>query len=162
MESSSRDREKNSHEIHWHDLDQVKFLGLLSTCALISRTSFHPLAVIKTRLQTQGKGGKTTYTMAKDILLREGLRRGLYRGYSVSLSALLFEPVFMGTLETTRTFLSQRHPSFLSTSQWDTFTSSAAGGFAALLQQTFLGKSLTIELSLSLIALLLFQFQSMF
>ncbi len=77
--------------------------------------------------------------MIKQISFEEGIRRGFYRGYSVSLCALLFEPVFMGTLEMTRTFLNNNRPKYISISQWDTINSSLSAGTAALIQQTFLG-----------------------
>jgi hypothetical protein len=120
-------------------LDQIKFLSLLSASSLVLRTCFHPLALIKTRLQTQEKGGKSTFQMAKQVFFHEGIRRGFYRGYSVSICGLLFEPVFMGTLEITRTFLNKNRPKSISISKWDTFTSSASAGTAALIQQTFIG-----------------------
>jgi hypothetical protein len=82
--------------------------------------------------------------MIKKIRIEEGIRRGFYRGYSVSLCALLFEPVFVGTLEITRTFLNNNKPKYISISQWDTINSSLSAGTAALVQQTFLGKFLLI------------------
>ena len=78
--------------------------------------------------------------MIKKIGIEEGIRRGFYRGYSVSLCALLFEPVFMTTLELTRHFLNNSKPNSLSINQWDTITSSLSPATAALVQQTFLGK----------------------
>ena len=133
-------REKNSQELYWHDLNQVKFLGLLTTSSLVLRTTFHPLGVIKTRLQTGDKLQKSTITMMKKIAREEGLRRGFYRAYSVSICALLFEPVYMSTLELTRHFFNNNKPNWISQSQWDAVTSSLAGATAALVQQTFLGK----------------------
>jgi len=59
------ERIKNSHELYWYDLDKIKFLGLLSTSSLVLRTCFHPLAVIKTRLQTREKVEKCTFEMIK-------------------------------------------------------------------------------------------------
>lgn len=130
--------EKNSHQLYWHDLNKTKFFGLLTTSSFVLRTCFHPLALIKTHLQTQQKLEKSTYEMIKKIRLEEGLR-GFYRGYSVSICALLFEPVFMGTLEITRTFLNNNKPKSISKVQWDTLNSSLSAGTAALVQQTFLG-----------------------
>jgi hypothetical protein len=126
-------------------LNKIKFLGLLSTSSLVLRTCFHPLALIKTRLQTRAKGGKSTFEMARQICFQEGIRRGFYRGYSISLCGLIFEPVFMGTLELTRTFLNNNRPKSISISQWDTFVSSASAGTAALVQQTFLGMLFVIN-----------------
>ncbi|CAF4607797.1 unnamed protein product, partial [Rotaria sp. Silwood2] len=111
---------------------------LLSTSSLVLRTCFHPLAVIKTRIQTEKTPVKSTSEMIKKIRIDEGIRRGFYRGYSVALLALLFEPVFMGTLEITRTFLNNNQPRFISISQWDIITSSLSAGTAALIQQSFL------------------------
>ncbi|CAF1141217.1 unnamed protein product [Rotaria sordida] len=133
------EREKNSHELYWHDLDKTKFLSLLSASSLVLRTCFHPLAVIKTRLQTDERPVKSTLEMMKKISIDEGIRRGFYRGYSVAILALVFEPVFMGTLEVTRTFLNNNQPKYISSSQWDTITSSLSAGTAALVQQTFIG-----------------------
>ncbi|CAF3417229.1 unnamed protein product [Rotaria sp. Silwood2] len=133
------EREKNSHQLYWHDLNKTKFLALLSTSSLVLRTCFHPLAVIKTRIQTEKTPVKSTSEMIKKIRIDEGIRRGFYRGYSVALLALLFEPVFMGTLEITRTFLNNNQPRFISISQWDIITSSLSAGTAALIQQSFLG-----------------------
>ncbi|CAF1340363.1 unnamed protein product [Rotaria sordida] len=132
------EREKNSHELYWHDLDKTKFLSLLSASSLVLRTCFHPLAVIKTRLQTDERPVKSTLEMMKKISIDEGIRRGFYRGYSVAILALVFEPVFMGTLEVTRTFLNNNQPKYISSSQWDTITSSLSAGTAALVQQTFI------------------------
>ncbi|CAF1507316.1 unnamed protein product [Adineta ricciae] len=134
-----KNREKNSHELYWNDLNKMKFLGLLSASSLVLRTCFHPLAVIKTRLQTQEKHSKlTTFQLGKQIFLNEKIRFGFYRGYSISLCALLFEPVFMVTLETTRSYLENRRPNSISLSQWNTLTSLSSAGTAALIQQTFL------------------------
>lgn len=132
-------REKNSHELYWNDLNKIKFLGLLTTSSLILRTCFHPIALIKTRLQTEEKSSKSPFKMAKQLYLNERLPRGFYRGYSVSLCALLFDPIFLGTLEITRTFLKTNRPNYISTSQWDNLTSSISAGTASVIQQTFVG-----------------------
>jgi hypothetical protein len=132
-------REKNSHQLYWDDLDKIKFLGLLSTSGLILRTCFHPLALIKTRLQTEEKYSKSTFKMCKQVYINEGIRRGFYRGYSISICALLFDPLFPCTFEIIRNFLNNNRPNSISISQWDTFTSSTSPGIAALIQQTFLG-----------------------
>ena len=134
-------REKNSQELYWHDLNQVKFLSLQAASSLVLRTTFHPLGVIKTRLQTGDKLQKSMIAMMKKIAREEGLRRGFYRAYSVSICALLLEPVYMSTLELTRHFFNHNQPQWISKSQWDAITSSLAGASAALVQQTFLGKS---------------------
>ncbi|UJR17967.1 hypothetical protein I4U23_004866 [Adineta vaga] len=131
-------REKNSHELYWNDLNKLKFLGLLSTSSLVLRTCFHPLAVIKTRLQTQENNSRSASQIRKQIYLHEKIRYGFYRGYSISFCALFFEPVFMTTLEITRTFLKNHRPRYISVSQWDTFTSLTSAATAALIQQTFL------------------------
>jgi hypothetical protein len=134
------EREKNSHELYWNDLNKIKFLGLLATNALILRTCFHPLALVKTRLQVGQKLDKTSFKLIKQIRFDEGIRRGFYRGYSVSLCALLFEPIFISTLEITRNFLNNNRPKYISISQWDTIITPLSAGTAALIQQTFLGK----------------------
>lgn len=79
--------------------------------------------------------------MIKNISVDESLRRGFYRGYSIAISAVLFEPIFMGTLEITRTFLNNHQPKSIdiSISKWDIITSSLSAGTAALVQQTFIG-----------------------
>ena len=134
-----RQREKNSQELYWNDLNQVKFLGLLTASSFVLRTTFYPLGVIKTRLQIGDKLQKSTMNMMKKIVREEGLRRGFYRGYSVGISALLFEPVYMSTLELTRDLFNNNKPKWISKSQWDIITSSLAAASAALVQQTFLG-----------------------
>jgi len=126
------ERQKNSHELYWSDLDKIKFLSLLSTSSLVLRTCFHPLALIKTRIQTQEKVEKSIFEMIKKIRFEEGIRRGFYRGYSISLCALFFEPVFITTFELTRTFLNNN------ISQWDIINSSLSAATAATIQQTFL------------------------
>ncbi|CAF3920471.1 unnamed protein product, partial [Rotaria sp. Silwood1] len=55
--------------------------------------------------------------MIKKISINEGIRRGFYRGYSVAILAIIFEPVFMGTLEITRNFLNNNQPKYISLSQ---------------------------------------------
>jgi hypothetical protein len=121
-------------------LDKFKFLGLLSLSSFVFRTCFHPFALLKTRLQTKEKSiHLRTFEMAKDIYLKEGTKRAFYRGYSVSLCALLFEPLYMSTLEITRTFLNNNRHQSISQSQWELLTSSVSGGTAALIQQSFIG-----------------------
>lgn len=120
-------------------MNKIRFLFLLSTSSFVLRTCSYPLALTKTRLQTRDKAGKSTFEMVKQIYSQQGIRSAFYRGYSVSICALIFEPIFIVTLEITRTFLHNNRPKSLSISQWDTFTSSASAGTAALLQQTFLG-----------------------
>lgn len=134
-------KEKNSHDLYWDDLNKTKFLCLLSTSSLVLRTCFHPLGLIKTRLQTEKGPVKSAIKMIRKISIEEGIRRGFYRGYSVSVIAVLFEPVFMGTLEITRHFLNNNKPKFILTSQWDILTSSLSPAIAALIQQTFIGKN---------------------
>ncbi|CAF3656371.1 unnamed protein product [Rotaria sp. Silwood1] len=133
------EREKNSHQLYWNDLDKMKFLSLLSTSSFLLRTCFHPLAVIKTRIQTEQIPLKSKLEMIKKISINEGIRRGFYRGYSVAILAIIFEPVFMGTLEITRNFLNNNQPKYISLSQWDTINSSLSAATAALIQQTFIG-----------------------
>jgi hypothetical protein len=125
--------------LYWDDLDKIKFLGLLSTSSLILRTCFHPLALMKTRIQTEEKYSKSIFKMSKQVYINEGIRRGFYRGYSISICALLFEPLFPIIFETTRNFLKNNRPHYISISRWDTFTSSTSPGIAVLIQQTFLG-----------------------
>ncbi|CAF1561542.1 unnamed protein product [Rotaria magnacalcarata] len=137
-------RERNSHELYWDDLNKGKFLSLLTASSLVVRTCFHPLGLIKVRLQTSTNGGLSTVHMIKQIWYKEGSLRGLYRGFPISLSSLIFEPVFTGILEQMRTVLKNNRPNQISSSQWDIITGTLSGCVAALIYQ-----SLTVPLDVT-------------
>ncbi|CAF3080177.1 unnamed protein product [Rotaria socialis] len=137
-------RERNSHELYWDDLNKGKFLSLLTASSLVVRTCFHPLGLIKVRLQTGTNGSISTAHMIKQIWYREGPVRGFYRGFPLSLSSLIFEPVFTGILEQMRTVLKNNRPNQISSAQWDIITGTLSGCIAALIYQ-----SLTVPLDVT-------------
>ncbi|CAF1217690.1 unnamed protein product [Didymodactylos carnosus] len=120
----------NSHSLYWSDLDKPKFLSSMVVCAFNMKCLFYPIGLIKTRMQTQQKY-RHTFDAIRTILLKEGGFKGLYRGFSFNLYSLILEPVYIGTLESTRTILMNK--------KWSkTTTSFCAGGAASLCQQIFL------------------------
>ncbi|CAF2841426.1 unnamed protein product [Rotaria sp. Silwood2] len=129
-------RERNSHELYWDDLNKAKFLSLLTASSLVVRTCFHPLGLIKIRLQTRAKGGLSTVYMIQQVWCKEGPIRGFYRGFPISLCSLIFEPVFTAALEKTRTILKSNRPSSITHSQWDIITSTLSGCTATLIYQS--------------------------
>ncbi|CAF2630199.1 unnamed protein product [Rotaria sp. Silwood2] len=136
IDSTSRIRERNSHELYWDDLNKAKFLSLLTASSLVVRTCFHPLGLIKIRLQTRAKGGLSTVYMIQQVWCKEGPIRGFYRGFPISLCSLIFEPVFTAALEKTRTILKSNRPSSITHSQWDIITSTLSGCTATLIYQS--------------------------
>ncbi|CAF1386032.1 unnamed protein product, partial [Adineta ricciae] len=127
---------KNSHEIYWCDLDKEKFLSLLFASSFVSRTCFHPLGLIKVRLQARKTGDISTLGIIRDIWHNERFPQGFYRGFPISLGSLFFEPIFTTTLEQTRTILKMTQPKSISHSQWNILTSLISSGVATLIYQT--------------------------
>ncbi|CAF0968622.1 unnamed protein product [Rotaria sordida] len=136
IDSTPGIRERNSHELYWNDLDQGKFLSLLAASSLVVRTCFHPLGLVKIRLQTAAKGGLSTVKMIQQVWYKEGPIRGFYRGFPISLGSLIAEPIFTGTLEKKRTILKSNRPSQIAHSHWDIITSTLSGCTAALIYQS--------------------------
>ncbi|CAF1377641.1 unnamed protein product [Adineta ricciae] len=131
---------KNSHEIYWCDLDKEKFLSLLFASSFVSRTCFHPLGLIKVRLQARKTGDISTLGIIRDIWHNERFPQGFYRGFPISLGSLFFEPIFTTTLEQTRTILKMTQPKSISHSQWNILTSLISSGVATLIYQTLTSK----------------------
>ena len=100
----------------------------MTATSLVLRTSFHPFGLLKIRLQTAKKSNFSTFQIARSVWRDHGLIRGLYRGFSVSVSTVIFEPVFTVVLEQTRTTLYGDRPSQLTPSQWDMITNALSSG----------------------------------
>ncbi|CAF3597107.1 unnamed protein product [Rotaria sp. Silwood1] len=137
-------RQRNSHELYWDDLNKGKFLTLLAASSLVVRTCFHPLGLVKIRLQTAAKGDISTAKMIQQVWYKEGPIRGFYRGFPISLGSLIFEPIFTGTLEKIRTILKSNRPSPIAHYQWDIISNTLSSCTATLIYQ-----SLTVPIDIT-------------
>ncbi|CAF3514010.1 unnamed protein product [Rotaria sp. Silwood1] len=137
-------RQRNSHELYWDDLNKGKFLTLLAASSLVVRTCFHPLGLVKIRLQTAAKGDISTVKMIQQVWYKEGPIRGFYRGFPISLGSLIFEPIFTGTLEKIRTILKSNRPSPIAHYQWDIISNTLSSCTATLIYQ-----SLTVPIDIT-------------
>ena len=148
--ATSAPRRLDSHSLYWDDLNQPKFLSLITAFYLGLRLCVYPATVIKTRQQAHVPlpgvpEGDTA--MKKSIVnvfrqtWRVGGPRAVYQAFTWNVIGLPVDPLYIGSMEYTRQWLNQwlRRNEGSVPKQWeDLFVTLTAGGAAAVVQQTLM------------------------
>lgn len=93
-------------QLHWHDIDKVKFFAFMPMGAVAIRAAVYPLSLVKTRMQADVPRGVQPYrgvTDAVRTIVRHEGPRALYKGFGVSLLNVAVGPVYLPVFEATRT-----------------------------------------------------------
>ena len=87
----------------WEDLNKARLWVLMPIGSLTVRAIFYPITLIKTRLQASEVYRGTLHAF-RSILRDEGVS-ALYKGFSVSLLGLFIGPIYISTLEASKSLL---------------------------------------------------------
>ena len=115
----------------WGDLDKTRLWVLMPMASLTIRAIFYPTTLVKTRLQAS-TAYRGTADAFKTIWRTEG-PLALYKGFSVSLLGLFIGPVYISTLESSKSWLTERLPRNSTT---QALIPMAAGAYASAVGQT--------------------------
>ncbi|CAF0876098.1 unnamed protein product [Didymodactylos carnosus] len=154
--TSNKKNAHNSNTLYWSDLNKTKFISLVTLSSWSIRTTIHPFILIKTRMQCvqqEEQVYKNIYDAGRTILKKEGLFKGLFRGYTVAFAGIILaEPFYFAALETTREKLdkywkqkkNEKNQHSFTKNQQDLITSIVAGGISSVVQYTILGMTCNV------------------
>ena len=143
-------RHLDSHSLYWDDLNQPKFLSLITAFYLGLRLCVYPATVIKTRQQAHVPlpgvaEGSTAMKRSIVNVFRQtwkvGGPRAVYQAFTWNIIGLPVDPLYIGSMEYSRQWLHRwmaRNEGSVPKQWEDLFVTLTAGGAAAVVQQTFM------------------------
>ena len=147
---TSTPRKLDSHSLYWDDLNQPKFLSLITAFYLGLRLCVYPATVIKTRQQAHVPlpgvpEGDTAMKKSIVNVFRQtwkvGGPRAVYQAFTWNVIGLPVDPLYIGSMEYTRQYLHrwlERNEGRVPKKFEDLFVTLTAGGAAAVVQQTLM------------------------
>eukprot|EP00752_Nemacystus_decipiens_P006840 g6142.t1 len=92
----------DTQTVDWEDLDKKRFYTYGVTFFMGVRALLYPPFLLKTKIQVErGASEKSAFQVAKATVREEGVR-GLYKGFWISSTSLVFRQVYFTTYEVVR------------------------------------------------------------